>query len=227
MSQPPFQPPPPPPPAQPPQNPYAAYNNPYAQPAPPQQPPAGFGQPPMYPGQPPQPPYPGPQFQAPAFGQQPPNANGNPVGAVFLAFFVSVIVSLLYSGLVLATYKDVSLTMGSVLYLAHALVNGAIVGALIGSMAHRSNGARVGGAVIAALGAFFGYANALPLIFAVHDSPMALKTLLEYEPFFPAKAWWTDETGGGVDWYSPLGLVIAAATAWAIAYTVGTKQRRA
>lgn len=31
---------------------------------------------------------------------------------------------------------------------------------------------------------------------------------------------------GGVDWYSPLGLVIAAAAAWGLAYVIGTKRGR-
>ncbi|MER5752746.1 hypothetical protein [Streptomyces sp. NPDC002088] len=131
---------------------------------------------------------PGPPFQPAPFGQRP-SAGGNPVGAVLLAFFVSVVVSLLYSGLLLATYQDLSATTANVLYLAHALLNGAIVGALVGSMGHRSNGARIGGAIVAALGAFFGYANALPLIYAVKQSPTALTDLLKVEPFFPAKAW--------------------------------------
>ncbi|MFJ8363640.1 hypothetical protein [Streptomyces sp. NPDC093984] len=175
--------------------------------------------------QPPYPAQPGPPFQAPPFGQQP-QASGNPVGAVLLGFFVSVVVSLLYSGLILATYKDQSTTTANTLYLAHALLNGAVVGSLVGLVAHRSNGARIGGAVIAALGAFFGYANALPLIFAWERSPMALRDLLEAEPFWPAKAWWTSEAHGGVDWFSPLGLVVAAVAAWGLAYAVGNKRRQ-
>ncbi|GHK04795.1 hypothetical protein SY2F82_65920 [Streptomyces sp. Y2F8-2] len=186
-----------------------------------------YGGPPPVPGPPPaQLPYPvqpGPPFQARPLGQQP-SASGNPVGAVLLGFFVSVVVSLLYSGLILATYKDQSLTTANTLYLAHALLNGAIVGSLVGLMAHRSNGARIGGAVIAALGAFFGYVNAIPLVFAWERSPMALMDLLEAEPFFPAKAWWTSEAHGGVDWFSPLGLVVAAAAAWGLAYVVGNRR---
>ncbi|MGW1028632.1 hypothetical protein ACWD4J_33945 [Streptomyces sp. NPDC002577] len=218
MSQPPFQ--PPPPPQRPPQ---VAYN-PYNEPGGPQQPPQPrFGPPPPVPGQPPM--YPAPPFQAPPFGQQP-NAGGNPVGAVFLGFFASVVVSLLYSGLILATYKEQSVATANALYLTHALLNGAIVGSLVGSMAHRSNGSRISGAVIAALGAFFGYANALPLIIATNQTSTALRDLLEAEPFFPAKAWWTDEATGGVDWFSPLGLVVAAAAAWGLAYLIGNKRRQ-
>ena len=232
MSQPPFQPPQPP---QPPQN----HQNPYAQPVPPQQPGFGppappLGQPPMYAGpqpvgQPPvQPMYPmqpAPPFQAPPFGQRP-NAGGNAVGAVFLGLLVSFVVSALYTGLILATYKDItSNAVSNTLYLGHALLNGAIVGALVGKVGRGSNGARIGGAVIAALGAFFGYANALPLIIAKEQSLMAIKDMLEYNPFLPAKAWWHSEATGGVDWFSLLGLVLAAGAAWGVAYLIGSRRR--
>ncbi|MCD9880723.1 hypothetical protein [Streptomyces guryensis] len=147
---------------------------------------------------------------------------------MFLGWLVSFVVSVLYTGLVFATYKQITTTTASnTLYLAHALLNGAVVGALIGKVGRDSNGARIGGAVIAALGAFFGYANALPLILAKEQSFMALKNLLEYEPFFPAKAWWHSEATGGVDWFSVLGLVLAAAAAWGVAYLVGNKRRPA
>ncbi|MGW1958236.1 hypothetical protein ACWCPI_36745 [Streptomyces sp. NPDC001920] len=235
MSQPPFQPPPQPPqpPQQPqqPQQPPPAYN-PYAQPGPPQ--PPGFGappvpgQPPMQAGQPsppgPAPMYAAPSYQVPPFGQQPVRS-GNPVGAVLLGFLVSFVVALLFSVLIVVIAKDLTFATSTTLYLAHALLNGAIVGALIGSVGHRSNGARIGGAIIAALGAFFGWANFLPIFIVKEDGGMALKSLLESEPFFPAKAWWIDEASGGVDWTSPLGLVIAAAAAWGIAYLVGNKRR--
>ena len=228
MSQPPFQSPPPPP--QPPQVPY----NPYQQAAPQQQPgfapPPAHGQPPMQAGPPfvpgPAPMHPAPPFQAPPFGQQP-SRSGNPVGAVFLGFIVSVVVSLLYSGLNVATYKEQSLTTANVLYLGHALLNGAVVGSLVGLVGHRSNGARIGAALIAALGAFFGYANSLPLIVADSQTPSAAFDLLRAEPFFPAKAWWTSEAAGGVDWFSPLGLVVAAAAAWGLAYLVGNSRPQA
>lgn len=166
-----------------------------------------------------------PPFQAPPFGHQP-TAGGHPVGAVLLGLFASVIVSLLYSGLMLATYKDQSLTTAHTLYLAHALVNGAIVGCLVGSVAHRSAGAHVGGAVIAALGAFFGFTNTVPLIIAESQSPSAIGDMMEADPFLPAKAWWNNEIDGGVDWFSPLGLVLAAAAAWGLAYVIGNSRRR-
>ncbi|MGW0611930.1 hypothetical protein [Streptomyces sp. NPDC002788] len=236
MSQPPFQ--PPPPPQQPPQDP----NNPYMQPAPPQQAPSFGpapvpGQPPTHPGLPPfqgqpvqpgQPMYqiqPAPPFQAP-YGQRP-NVSGHPVGAVFLGFCASVVVSLLYSGLILATYKDLTVTRANTMYLVHALVNGALVGCLVGLVGHRSTGAHVSGAVIAAAGAFFGFTNALPLIIAESQAPAAIGNMMEVDPFLPAKAWWNNETEGGVDWFSPLGLLLAAAAAWGLAYLVGSRRRQA
>ena len=166
-----------------------------------------------------------PPFQAPPFGQRP-NASGHPVGAVFLGFFASVIVSLLYDGLVLATYKDQSLTASHTLYLIHALVNGTIVGCLVGLVGHRSSGAQISGAVIAALGAFFAFTNAIPLILAESQSPSAIGDMMESDPFLPAKAWWNNEIDGGVDWFSPLALLIAAAAAWGLAYLIGNKRRQ-
>ncbi|MER5937493.1 hypothetical protein ABT121_09260 [Streptomyces sp. NPDC001928] len=170
--------------------------------------------------------HPAPPFQAPPFGQRP-NTSGHPVGAVFLGLFASIIVSLLYSGLILATYKDQSITTANTLYLGHALINGAIVGWLVGLVGHRNTGAHTWGAVIAALGAFFGYTNAIPLVFADSESPGAVWDLLRYEPFWPAKAWWTDQSTDGVDWFSPLGLVLAAAAAWGLAYLIGNRRRHA
>ncbi len=237
MSQPPFQPPPPPSqPPQPPQQPPQSAYNPYSQPTTPQQQPPTFGpapvpgQPPMQggpaqnPGQPPV--YGAPAYPAPAFGQQP-SPSGSPVGAVLLGFFVSVIVSLFYSGLILLTWKDQTVAVANTLYLGHALINGAIVGALVGAVGHRNGGAWACGAVVAALGALFGYTNGSMLIFAVEESPVALMHLLEYEPFFAFKGWWNDEANGGMDWFSPLGLVLAAAAAWGIARLIGDKRRPA
>jgi hypothetical protein len=181
-----------------------------------------YGGPQAYPGQPGYPMQPAPQFQAAPFAQQRPVARGNPVGAVLLGLLVSVVVSLLYSGLIMATYKDQSDSTVRVLYFAHALLNGALVGALVGKVGHRSNGAKVGGAVVAALGAFFGYANAIPFIVANSSSVQTLRDLLENDPFFPAKAWWHGSSGnGGVDWPHLLGLLVAAGAAWGIAHLVG------
>ncbi|MEU6353445.1 hypothetical protein ABZ896_29665 [Streptomyces sp. NPDC047072] len=133
--------------------------------------------------------------------------------------------SLLYSGLIVATYKDQSVTTANVLYLAHALLNGAVVGLLVGSVARRNAGARIGGSIIAALGALFGYTNALPLIFAWEQTPKAAIDLFTAEPLLPLKTWWNDESSGGIDWFSPLGLLLAAATAWGLAYATGNRHR--
>ncbi|MEU9169953.1 glycine zipper domain-containing protein [Streptomyces sp. NPDC048420] len=209
------QPPPYPPPPQPQQQPQGI-QNPYLQP--------GYGPSPV-PGQAPS--YPAPAFPPPQpqpFAQRP-ATGGNPVGAIVLGLAVSVLVSLLYTGLIAATYKEQSVTVANTLYLAHALVNGAVVGALIGRMAGRNTGAAIGAAVTGALGAFFGYVNALPLIIAVEETPLAAWQFLQAEPFFPAKAWWNDEASGGVDWFSPLGLVVAGVAAWGLAYAIGNRRR--
>ncbi|MGJ5826374.1 hypothetical protein [Streptomyces ossamyceticus] len=201
----------------PPQHPY----QPYGQPVPPQQPPG----PPGYGPQPVHGAYPAPPFPPQPFVRRPPSAGGHPVGAVLLGLLVSFLVALLYTVLNVATYKDQTLTTANALYLGHALLNGAIVGLLVGLVGGRSNGARIGAALVAALGAFFGYTNSLPLVYAVESTPTAAWDLLSYEPFFPAKAWWTSEADGGVDWFSPLGLVLAAAAAYGLAYAMGTRRR--
>ncbi|WP_434588868.1 hypothetical protein [Streptomyces sp. A5-4] len=181
-------------------NPYNPYNQP----------------PPMQPGGP-YPPQPVP------FGPQPPQARrGSPVGAVFLAFFASVVISAIYAGILVATYEDQTPDSAHTLYVAHSLVNGVAVGALIGLVGRRSGGAGVAGAIIAALGAFFGYTNALPIVLAVRETPSVVLELLEHEPFFPARAWWGDQSG--IDWVSPLGLLIAAGSAWGLAYAVGRRR---
>ncbi|MFF6781211.1 hypothetical protein [Streptomyces sp. NPDC012510] len=225
MSQPPYPPQQPQPSMRPQQQPY----HPYGQAAPAQQPP-GYG--PMSgpvpgpiggPGRPPT--HPAPPFQPQPFGRRP-GGGGHPVGAVFLGFAVSVVISLFYSGLIVATYEDQTFITANALYLGHALLNGAVVGSLVGLVGGRGNGARVFASLIAMLGAFFGYANAVPLVFAFEETPKAAWDLIAYEPFLPAKAWWTDEVPGGVDWFSPLGLIVAAATAWGLAYAIGVRRRR-
>lgn len=180
-----------------------------------------------FPGQGPYPGQPGPQpYPGQPFGQRP-VSSGNPVGAVFLGFVVSFVVSLLYTGVIMATYKDQSNTTANVLYFAHALLNGALVGALVGRMAPASNGARISGSIIAALGTFFGYANAIPFVILEEQSDFALRDMLKSEPFFPAKAWWHDGANGGVDWLNLLGLLVAVAAVWAVAHLVGNKRPQA
>ncbi len=193
------------------------------------------GQPPMQPGppfvpgqSPMQPMQPGPlPYQAPPFGQQPNAGNtGSAVGAVFLGFFASVVISLIYSVITLATAKDQTNTTSNIFYLLHALLNGVVVGALAGLVGRRSNGARIGAAIIAALGTFFGYTNFVALIFVEGGSLMSLKYMLENDPLYPAMTWGT-LYGGGIDWISLLGLPLAAAAAWGLAYAIGNRDRRA
>ena len=209
MGQPPFQPPP--------QSPHGVPNpyNPYQQPAPPSM----TAVPAPVPGPPP------PNWAPSPLAPQP-NTVGNPVGAIFLGLFASVVVSLLYSGVILATYKEQSTTTANLLYFAHALLNAAVVGLLVGQVGRGSNGAKIGGAVIAALGTFFGYANSIPLVFALEETPKAAFDLFGQEPFLPAKLWWQNNAGG-VDWPNLLGLVLAAAAAWGLAHAVGNRRRRA
>ncbi|MGW8887900.1 hypothetical protein [Streptomyces sp. NPDC055749] len=199
--------------------------NPYSQPPPmPPQAPPGYGAPqqppmqswqqqPMHPGQPyPQQPMP--------FGQQ--EKLGHPVGAFFLGYFASVVVSLVYSGLVLATYEDQTKDVAQILYIAHALLNGAVVGTLIGLVGRRSGGAWICGAIIAPLGVFFGHTNAVPMIIADVNGMAAIGDMMEADPFIPAKAWWG--SAGDTEWISLLGLAIAAATAWVLAYATGRRR---
>ncbi|MDQ0993399.1 hypothetical protein [Streptomyces sp. V3I7] len=175
-------------------------------------------QPPMYP------PHPAPAYQVSPMGQ-PASGDGQPVGAVLLGLLASVIVSLLYTGLILAVYKDLSSTSAYVLYIAHAFINGAVVGALAGQVGRSSGGARVGAAIIAPVGAFFGYTNAIPLIIADGRTPSAIQFMLESDPLLPAKAWWGSSAGSTV--VSLIGLVVAAVAAWSIAYAIGNRNHQA
>ncbi|WP_138899086.1 hypothetical protein [Streptomyces chryseus] len=195
--------------------------NPGHQPPVPQQPPGppqGFGAPP--------PAAPGPFPPQPAYPQQgpygPQRRSGNPVGAFFLGFLASVVVSLVYSGIVYATYQDQSENTVYVLYVLHALVNGAAVGALVGLVGHRRTGAHIGGAVVAVLGAFFGFTNAV--VFVTMDAGwFAFRNMMQADALIPAKAWWGN---GGDSWpISLLGLVVAAAAAWGLAHLVGRTRR--
>ncbi|WP_228034322.1 hypothetical protein [Streptomyces spongiae] len=173
---------------------------------------------------------PGMPYAAPPFGHHPTTPGtgntGNAVGAILLGFLVSFVVSLVYVGINMATYKEQSSAVSNILYLLHALLNGAAVGALAGTVGRGSNGARVGAAIIAALGVFFGYTNTVVSLFLRDGSLMPLKYMLEDDPLYPAKAWF-DTQGGGVDWISLLGLPLAAATAWGLAHLIGNKGRTA
>ncbi|MER6999759.1 hypothetical protein [Streptomyces sp. NPDC000410] len=188
------------------------------------------GQPPMPPAQPPMQPWQQPQMQMqpgqpyppqPApFGQQP--RSGHPVGASFLGFLASVVVSVIYTGITLATYEEQSAETAHTLYVLHGLLNGAAVGVLIGLVGRRSTGAQISGAVIAPLGTFFGYTNAIPLIIADGQGVPAIGDMMEVDPFIPAKAWWGSQSG--TEWLSLLGLAVAAAAAWGLAYVIGKRR---
>jgi hypothetical protein len=168
-----------------------------------------------------------PPFQAPPFGPQlnTQGGGGQPVGAVFLGFFASVVVSLLYSVLNMATYEGQTYAVAHSLYLGHALLNGVVVGLLIGLVGRRSSGAWICAAVIAPLGAFFGYTNSIPLIIADGQGTPAIGDMMEEAPFLPAKAWWGSEYD--VRLISLLGLLVAALAAWALAYAVGKRRSQA
>ncbi|MEV8535413.1 hypothetical protein [Streptomyces sp. NPDC051211] len=200
-------------------------HNPYTQPAVSQQP-LGYGAPPPMPGQAPvQPGWPmqppGHPYPHPAPPGRRPNT-GHPVGAFFLGLLASVIVAMLYSGIILATYEDQTEHQAHTLYVLHALLNGVAVGALVGLVGRRSNGARIGAAVVAPLGAFFGYTNAIPLVIAARETPAAVGDMMEIDPFFPAKAWWGSQSD--TEWLSLSGLVVAAAAAWGLAYAIGRRR---
>ncbi|OEJ41309.1 hypothetical protein AR457_09595 [Streptomyces agglomeratus] len=163
----------------------------------------------------------------PGYPQQVPHgprpSSGNPVGAFFLGFLASVVVSLVYGGIVYATYRDQSQNTVHALYVLHALLNGAVVGALVGLVAHRRTGAHVSGAAVAVLGTFFGYTNAVVFVTLDAGGLYAFRDMMQGDAFIPAKAWWGN--GGGGRLVSLAGLVIAAATAWGLAHLVGRNRR--
>lgn len=205
--------------------PYNPYNQPPAMP----QAPPGYGAPQQpYAGQPPmqswqQPPTgPGLPYPPQPMPFAPQENRGHPVGAFFLAYVASVVVSLVYSVIVLATYEDQTKDTALTVYMAHALLNGAIVGSLIGLVARRSGGAWISGAIIAPLGVFFGHTNAVPMIIADVNGMAAIGDMMEADPFIPAKAWWGSQ--GDTEWISLLGLVIAAAMAWLLAFATGRRR---
>ncbi|MER5865169.1 hypothetical protein [Kitasatospora sp. NPDC002040] len=207
--------------------------NPYNQaPIPPQAPlpqqPPGFGPPPGYPG--PAPGYPGPPPVQPGppypFHPAPSGAaprTGSSVGAFFLGLLGSFLVSALYIGVVVATYQHQSENARHTLYLAHALINGAVVGLLSGLVGRRRTGARICAAVVAPLGAFFGYTNSVVMVFAYSGGYHAVEHMLKFVPILPARSWWGSQSGS--EWVAVLGLLLAAGTAWTLTYLVGRRRR--
>lgn len=210
----------------------------------PGQPPAG-GQPPM-PGQSPMGGQPGapaqpygqgqpPHMQQGWPGQQMPGAypghpaagvrqpgSGNPTSAFFLGLLASFVVSAIYSAINAATLTELSYGMVNTLLIGHGLVNGAVVGWLVGLVGRRSTGAHIGGAVVAMLGAFFGFVNAVP--FALYElvgfqNPFEL---VKHMPEMPVEVWWGGDGVGHL--LSILSLLAAAGAAWGVAYLVGRRR---
>ncbi|MBT2529234.1 hypothetical protein J7E91_28480 [Streptomyces sp. ISL-99] len=206
--------------------------NPGHQPPPmPQQapgPPQGFGAPPPAPGQfPMQPGPPGPAgqpghpgFPFPAPYGQPQKPPGSPAGAFFLGLLVSVVVATVYSFVMYATFEDQSKNTAQAMYVIHALLNGAAVGAVVGLVGRSRGGARICGAVVAVLGGFFGYTNGVVLI--AFDSGW-LEDMVRFDLFFPAKNWFGSD--GVTQLIAVLALVGAAAAAWGLAYAIGKNRR--
>ncbi|GAA1408367.1 hypothetical protein GCM10009639_58020 [Kitasatospora putterlickiae] len=207
---------------------------PHQPPLPPQQPPA-YGTPQPFPAQPyPGQPYPAQPYPAQPYPAQPypggpglyapPRTSGSPGGAFVLGFVASVVVAAIYSAIAVFTFDDYeSRTTVHTYYLVHAFLNGAVVGLLVGLVGRRSPGAWIAGAVVAVLGAFFGYVNAIPFMVLRDSGVDGLEYMLENEPFGPVKGWW----GGwdGTEWISLLGLAIAALAAWGTAFLTGRNRR--
>ncbi|WP_380282084.1 hypothetical protein [Kitasatospora purpeofusca] len=189
---------------------------PYGQYHPHQQQPPAHGAPPPFPGQP---------YGAQAAPYGPPPGTGSPVGAFVLGFLASVVIAAIYSAIIVFTYKDHYRSTNAVhaLYLGHALVNGVVVGLLVGLVGRRSQGAWIAGAVVAALGAFFGYADAVPFVVLREAGIDGLRQMLETKPYGPVEVWWGSWAGTEV--ISVLGLVVAAAAAWTAASLTGRNRR--
>ncbi|MFM9373115.1 hypothetical protein [Streptomyces sp. Da 82-17] len=185
---------------------------------PPQMPPQGFPGQQQFPGQPA--PMPGMQPPMPYPGPQP--GGGSAVGAFFLGWLVSFVISLIYVGVVFAAYESLTEeAAGYGLYYGHALLNGAAVGAVAGLVGRRSNGAHISAGIIGALGTFFGSTNAFVATY-LDTAGSDITFLLRDHPFFPAEAWWGPDAGSGM--LSLLGLVLAAAAGWGIARLVGSRR---
>ncbi|MFJ6609249.1 hypothetical protein ACIQPT_03130 [Streptomyces sp. NPDC091289] len=194
-------------------------NNPYGQPVPPQQQP-GYGYPAPYPPQQPmqpmQPGYPSP-YQ-PGFR---PSGGAKTGKAFFLGLLVAAGIGLVYSGILLATHKDLSRVglQASYLVLAAALAVG--VGAVVGRTGGRAAGPHVWAAVLATLAAYFGVANGYVFTLLDAGGIDLLELVLENEPMAPHKFWWHRLNGG----VALLGLAVAAGGAFAVAHLIGKKQQ--
>ncbi|MDQ8707075.1 hypothetical protein RCO28_32060 [Streptomyces sp. LHD-70] len=236
-------------PASQPQPPQPDSGNPYAQPSGPGAPPPMPPQPPMgpppgapagpppgppqgvppqqgFPGQPPVPPQfagqPGPmQGGMPQQYPAPQTGGGSAVGAFFLGWLVSFVISLIYVVIIFAVYQDLTEAASYAVYYGHALLNGAAVGAVAGLVGRRSNGAHVSAGIIGALGTFFASTNAFVVIY-LDSTGGGPGYLLTEMPFMPAEAWWGPDASSGL--LALLGLVLAGAAGWGIARLTGSRR---
>ncbi|WP_197287823.1 hypothetical protein [Streptomyces apocyni] len=197
----------------------------YGYPGPPQQQPGyGYPGPPMaqQPGPPMQPMQPGyaypPQGFQPGF---PPPAAGNPAKAFFLGLLVSVVGSLVFAGILVASYEDLSKVGLKLSYVGFALAIGALVGAVVGKSGARGASTMVIAGLLAALGTFFGYTNGQVFILADALDADIVGELLEDDPFFPAESWWEGSLKEGI---ALLGLAAAAGAACATAHLAGKRR---
>ncbi|MFP3991572.1 hypothetical protein U9R90_29715 [Streptomyces sp. E11-3] len=190
----------------------------YGYPGPPQQPGYGYPGPPMQPQQPMQPGYAyPPQGFQPGF---PPPAAGNPAKAFFLGLLVSVVGSLVFAGILVVSYEDLSKVGLKLSYVAFALAVGALVGVVAGKSGGRGGSTMVVAALLAALGTFFGYTNGQVFILLDAAGADLVEHLLEDEPFFPAEAWWEVLSGG----IALLGVAAAAGAACGTAHLASKRQ---
>jgi hypothetical protein len=176
--------------------PYPPQNNPYGQPA--QQP--------------------VPQ-QQPGYGYPAPGG-AKPGKAFFLGLLVAAALGLVYSGILMATHKDLSRVglQAGYLVLAAALAVG--VGAVVGRNGGRAAGPHVWAAVLAMSAAYFGVANGYVFTLLDVGGIDLLELVLENEPSAPHTFWW-ERLNGGV---ALVGLAVAAGGAFAVANVVSKKQ---
>ncbi|WP_179889382.1 hypothetical protein [Streptomyces sp. st115] len=142
--------------------------------------------------------------------------------AFFLGLLVSGALGLVYSGILLATHKDLSRVglQASYLVLAAALAVG--VGAVVGRTGGRAAGPQVWAAILATPAAYFGVANGYVFTLLDAGGVDLLELVLENEPLAPHKFWWHRLNGG----VALVGLVVAAGGAFAVANVIGKKHRR-
>lgn len=178
------------------------------------------GQVPMqqgWPGQPMQGGY--PAYPGGGMGQP---RQGSPASAFFLGLLASFVVSVIYTAINVATLRELSHAMVNTLLIGHALLNGGVVGWIVGLVGRRSTGAHSGGAVVAVLGAFFGFTNSIPFVMGEGGGFRLFIGMMKHEPLFPAEMWWGSSTVGHL--LSLLSLLAAAGAAWGVAHAVSRRR---